>query len=113
MAVHEPMIATYESSSDVSVLRFTDLESGRVIVAGDPGRGRWSQLFGSFSPDGHTFAIGVETGRGVGAPGGLALIDVATGAVRLVAGQPKIWISTPVWSADSAWMVFNGTRCRA
>jgi len=83
-----------------------------------PFAGRWNGS-GSFSPDGAWFALGLAeqdfTTRAMLEPDWtrLALIEVETGAVTLAEGRIDNFATTPVWTADSRWLVFSkgGATC--
>jgi hypothetical protein len=77
--------------------------------------GDWP-LTATFSPDGETLASGVaETARVVDPAIStyrpewmrLALVDFATGRVRLAEEHFGNFVWGPVWSRDGSWLIFN------
>jgi Tol biopolymer transport system component len=84
-----------------------------------PLAGEWQRFGASFSPDGTRMALAIREesppdGLAAAAAGRylprwtrLALIDVVTAEARLVQGRFDNFCTTPVWSPDGRWLLFN------
>jgi len=117
LAVGNDVLATSGSRLVVAAhrsgqLSLVDASTGTITPVVMPFAGRWNGS-GSFSPDGAWFALGLAeqdfTTRAMLEPDWtrLALIEVGTGAVTLAEGRIDNFATTPVWTADSRWLVFN------
>ena len=123
LASHGNMILVDETSGGFAL---HDLGSGSRTEVEDPGVGRW-QAFPSFSPDGHSVAIGADRDPPKpppenpdwgnlapyeGSPSCLVLIDPATGKATVAEGSFDNFCYPPVWSNDGAWLAF-GAPCES
>ena len=117
LAVGDDVLATSGSRLVVAAhrsgqLTLVDASTGTITPVARPFAGRWNGR-GSFSPDGAWFALGLAeqdfTTRAMLEPDWtrLALIEAETGAVTLAEGRIDNFATTPVWTADSRWLVFN------
>lgn len=85
-----------------------------VYVAPPPGME--FGMFSSFSPDADRIAIGIENPEAVHGRAGryvrdqssmMAIVDARTGAVRVADGGFDNFASSPVWTADGRWVIFD------
>ena len=93
-------------------LLLTDTATGHVTRVDSPIPGNGFYGGGAFSPDGSQLAVFVATNTGTTNPAAkLAVVDVATGQLRLIDGS-----ETPVgepygyasWSPSGGWVFFGG-----
>lgn len=114
---HRSLLAVAQRDGELALV---DAASKSEMPVIRPSDGRWDP-FGSFSPDGASFAIGIREERDdevadgafLGTPSRapawtrLSLIDAITGAATLVGGRFDGFASAPVWSRDSTWLMFD------
>jgi hypothetical protein len=108
---------TREPCQEACDLAITDAATGHVVAVRRPGTDRGFIGGGSFSPDGSTLAAFsvVDVGTVGGDAGGrrmrLALVDVHSGHVTLVAGALAEFgedYGFATWSPDGRWVFFGG-----
>jgi Tol biopolymer transport system component len=117
LAQHQSLLALDRGGSQWQLV-LLDVTTGRNIVVTRPFPGDWG-MSASFSPDGRKLAIGLKESPPVRNPSEalatfgepqwtrMVLVDCATGEVTLIEGRFDNSAWTPVWSHDSAWLVFD------
>jgi hypothetical protein len=103
LASHGSLLAVAHRDGRLS---FVDAGTGTETPVSNPLAGGWHDS-GAFSPDGAQFAIGVREQLDGPASAQLALVDTATGAAALATGRFDNFATTPVWSQDGAWLIFD------
>jgi hypothetical protein len=91
-------------------LRLTDVRTGARRDVAAPRGLRFEIGSADFSPDGRRLAVAVRrAGAGRRAPGRLALVDVARGAVQVVAGSTvPAGYTLVTWSSDGRHVFITG-----
>jgi hypothetical protein len=83
----------------------------------DMGSGQTTRLLGprasgayleypTYSPDGSTIALLVQSGEPMGSQYALEALDPATGALTLIA-QGDLGLAAPLWSEDGQWLAYS------
>jgi hypothetical protein len=117
LGAHDATLAVLDPDDQLEVF---DSCTGRRTPIAKPLPGKWASR-GSFSPDGTRFALDLEEHRAEvdGGPveilaammqpawSRLVLVTCATGATNVPAGRFDNFASTPVWTADGRWLLFD------
>jgi hypothetical protein len=124
VAAHDALLAVADRDKRLSIL---DTGTRRSTPVVKPAVGEWASK-GSFSPDGRWLALGYEEGM-EDADGDLpitvtdpfavlaelsrpswtklAFVDTATGPSVVAEGRFNDFATSPVWTADSRWVIFD------